>query len=391
MTRKWRNVMLLLGAMLGLVWLWPRPVFAHAGLVRSEPPDLCTALASPRVLPPASSCNQGGLLTAPPTSVHLWFSEPVQTVRHGLTVIAPSGQRVELGTIQNDGSELSIAVNAAEEGTYQVNWQIISEDTHPVVGHFAFSVGHTSAVAQASDFAPQIGAVSPPGLVLQVAGRWLHFLGYALAFGPLVFNGLVLRPLLPEQLEIAQAKTWRLCGFGILILLISEPLALLGQTGSLGPAQLFDVDTAGDILSSSFGRVLAQRVGAAVLLWVLLGGIRQGSAWANKVALALGLGLAIIDGQASHAVSSGSLVAGLVVNTIHLVAMGIWIGGLLALLTLWPLPALANHRPAFTRAVWPIGCRLFALAYYDRQHHVVAASERDRRFIQHRLRQNCLD
>ncbi len=340
--------LLLIGAGLWLVLLWPRPVFAHAGLVRSEPRDLCTALASPRVLPPATTCSQGSLLTEPPKSVHLWFSEPIQTVRHGLTVVAPSGQRVELGAIQNDGSELSIAVNAAEEGTYQINWQIISEDTHPVVGHFAFSIGHTSPVAQASDFAPQIGAVSSLGLVLQVAGRWLHFLGYALAFGPLVFNVWVLHPFLLAGLGM-QVKIWRLCSFGILILLISEPLALLGQTSSLGPTQMFDPDTAGDILSSSFGRVLAQRLGAAVLLWVLLGSIRQGSAWANKIALGLGLALAVVDGQASHAVSSGPIIVGLTVNTIHLVAMGLWVGGLLTLLTVWPTTALANHRPALTK------------------------------------------
>ena len=351
-------------AMLGLVWLWPRPAFAHAGLVRSEPPDLCTALASPRVLPPATNCNQGSLVAEPPPAVHLWFSEPVQTVRHSLTVIAPSGQQVELGAIQNDGSELSIAVNAAEEGTYQVNWQVISEDTHPVVGHFAFSVGHTSAVAQASNFAPQIGAVSALGLVLQVAGRWLHFLGYALAFGPLIFNVAVLRPLLLAQFETVRAKMWRLCNLGILLLLLSEPLALLGQTSSLGPAQLLDLDTAGDILSSSFGRVLAQRLGAAVLLWVLLGSIRQGSAWANKIALGLGLVLAIVDGQASHAVSSGPLIVGLAANTIHLVAMGIWVGGLLALLTIWPVTALVNHHLELTQRFGRVAavCLLWLIA-----------------------------
>ncbi len=302
----------------------PPLALAHAGLVRSLPAAQCYEL---------TQCSQNPVLTIPPTSLHLWFSEPVQTVRHGVTVISPSGKQVESGPIQSNSTELEIALTATETGTYQVLWQVISEDTHPVRGHFLFSVGEVSPSLsdKVSQSTQELGAVSSLGLVLQVAGRWSHFAGYALAFGGLVgrfwlnLGGLTFS-------AAATKRFWRLINLGILALLVAEPFALLGQTASLRVEQIFDPDLIGDILSSSFGRVQGQRLGAAILLWVLVGFGRQGSRAAEFASFGLGILLALADGQSSHAVTSGPLLPGLFANTIHVVAMGVWLGGLAVLL-----------------------------------------------------------
>jgi methionine-rich copper-binding protein CopC len=55
-----------------LAWLLlPAPVAAHARLLTTFPQD-------------------GSLLAAPPTSIHLWFSEPVDPVGEAIIVIAPA-------------------------------------------------------------------------------------------------------------------------------------------------------------------------------------------------------------------------------------------------------------------------------------------------------------
>ena len=72
---------------------------------------------------------------------------------------------------------------------------------------------------------------------------------------------------------------------------------------------------------------MTERVGAAILLWVLLGSDRQGKLLKWGVT-ALYLGLAVVDGQTSHAVISDSVWLGLPANTIHLAAVGFWLGGL---------------------------------------------------------------
>ena len=339
---------------LGII-LWPGLVQAHSGLVRSDPPDLCTSLQAPFPLPPQASCDTGVILPQAPTTVHLWFSEPVQVVRHSITVISPSGKSVAQGTIQNNGTDLSIAINAPELGIYQVRWQVISEDTHPVTGNFNFSVDHATPTTSRAQPA-LIGSVSLLGFVLQGLARLLHFTGYVLAFGSLIFWLVVLRPL-PTALVVLSVEppvadstseklppqVIRLIQLGIILLLLAEPLALFGQTSSLNSSQIFDLDLIGDSLSSSFGRLLAQRVGAAFLLWVLLGTVTEGSKHAPKVMLGLGVILALVDGQGSHAVSSGSLVVGLVANTIHIVAMAAWLGGLITLLAVWKLAALEKQ------------------------------------------------
>lgn len=331
-----------LALLLGLVE--PGRAFAHAELIRSLPSGQCDT-------PGASTCPGGSILDKPPTTVHLWFSEPIQTVRHGVTIIAPSGKPLETGPIKATEAEMEVEIAATEQGTYQVYWQVISGDTHPVRGRFLFSLGHTSPITEDSNSlagAGELGAVSGLGLALQTLSHWLHFLGYALAFGSLCFRRVVLYPAQlasPDQEKI-EKRLWRLVNWGSLALLMAEPISLLGQTSSLRTGQVFDPDLAGDILSSSFGRVMAQRLAVVVLLWVLLAGVRQGSLTAERVALGLGLLLALADGQASHAVTSGPLLLGLAANTIHLAAMGVWVGGLAALVFNLDL-ILASSRPNY--------------------------------------------
>jgi hypothetical protein len=49
----------------------------------------------------------------------------------------------------------------------------------------------------------------------------------------------------------------------------------------------------GAVLDSSFGRVLAQRLAAAILLWVLAGAIRSGALRAAWTVPLLGVALAL--------------------------------------------------------------------------------------------------
>lgn len=348
MGRRWRHnkkSWVVAATLLILFCAWPTtPALAHASLIRSDPPDLCNEWQNSAT---DGNCASGSILTTSPTAVHLWFSEPVQTVRHGLIIISPSGQQVEQGNIQTENSEISIKLNAAETGTYQVIWQVISSDSHPVIGRFNFSVGHSSPVAQLENNAPT-GNASSLGLFLQTLARWLHFLGYALAFGPALFNLAVLSSFRQES-EIVQGKLAKLVNWGIACLLLAEPLALLAQNSSLSVSQTFDLDLSGDVLSSSFGRVLGQQIGAAILLWVVLGLTRQKPLITNFIVIGVGVILALVDGQASHAVSSGPLLLGLIANTVHILAMGAWIGGLITLWLVWNTSSLSDKQAIILR------------------------------------------
>lgn len=348
---------LLIGALLWLAWSPPVEaqgltpasprVALHAVLLRSDP-------------------AAGSVLPAEPDVVRLWFSEPVQAVSSGIVVLDAAGRRVSRGAAQARGAALAVRLAPAGEGTYFVRWQVISSDTHPLEGQLSFSVGHASRGPEG--FAQNAG-VSPIGLMLQVLARWLHFAGYTLGFGTLAFGLFVLRPLgILTRGSIERRLHWLVNG-GIALLLLAEAVALVAQVVSLGVGSPFAPtasEIAGDALASGFGRVLSQRLGAALLLWVIAGiseslrasdeargGAPEVSARAGKgehialiASVIVGLALAVVDGEASHAVNVEPFWFGLTVNALHIAAMGLWIGGLLTLLAIWNTKELRGQRVA---------------------------------------------
>ncbi len=302
--------------------------------------------------------SSGAVLDAAPAQVQLVFSEPVKAGGGGIAVVAPSGRRAERGPARVAGGRLAIDVVAQEPGTYLVVWQVFSYDTHPERGRFAFSVGTPSVGAVATTAAGGSGSVSGAGLLLQTAGRGLHFAGFALGFGPLAFLLLVVRPL--GCGGDTERRLWRLSRAGVLLLLAAEPLALAGQVASLRGTPL-DATIAGDALASSFGRVLAQRLGAALLLWLLGVARAEGppaARWAPRLALGVALFVALIDGEASHAAGASPRIVAYLANATHIAAMGVWLGGLAALLALWRGGIPSGARRALA---WRFG-RVAALA-----------------------------
>lgn len=317
--RRAARVVLAAGALALACGLAPLVASAHAVLLTSEPLD-------------------GSLLAAAPASVRLLFSEPVQALADSITVVDPAGARVDRGPVEASGSSLAVPVAASAEGTYVVTWRAISNDTHPASGTLRFSVGRPSVrEPSASD------AVGPwLGVGVQVAGRLLHELGYGLSFGSIAFGLLVLRPM--GLASLGTERLGRLADAGILLLLAAEPASLLGQTASLAPGSFDDPSLLAAALSSSFGRVLAQRAAAALLLWVLVGAMRAGATRAAWGALVLGLALALVDGEASHAIDTGPVWLDVAANTLHVAAAGLWVGGLMSLLAVWTCSATEVHR-----------------------------------------------
>lgn len=95
---------------------------AHAELDRSEP-------------------RVGNTVSAAPREVTLWFSERLEPAFSRITVTGPNGQHVDSGKARVSGNQMSVAVKSAGAGTYQVNWHVLSVDTHTTEGNFNFQVG----------------------------------------------------------------------------------------------------------------------------------------------------------------------------------------------------------------------------------------------------------
>jgi copper transport protein len=254
-------------------------------------------------------------MAALPPGVDLLFSEPVSPAGAGIKVFSPSGRQIA-GPAISRGALLYAPVSSAETGTFVVSWQVLAADTHPSRGAFPFSVGRPSANPYSSLLTGgEIGTASPVGFALQALARWVHFIGFALVFGVVGYSALT------QDKQRGTRTVRRLVGAGIVMLIVAEPLSLLGQLASLS----FDTDTAIAVLSSGFGRLLGLRLAGALLVWALWS---LESPWP---VLGVGVGVALLDGASAHAIP-GVPVAGQLLVSIHVAAMGLWLGGLAAFL-----------------------------------------------------------
>jgi copper transport protein len=244
-----------------------------------------------------------------PPGVELIFSEPVSPAGAGIKVYSPSGHQIATPAISR-GSLLYDTMSSTETGTFVVSWQVLAADTHPSRGAFRFSIGRPSTNPYSWLLAGgEIGTTTPVGFLLQALARWVHFAGFALAFGVVGYQALTRR----------RQRFKRLVGLGVVLLIAAEPLALFGQLASLS----FDGDTAIAVLASGFGRLLALRLAGALFVWILLA---VDSPWPI---LGVGAGVALIDGASAHAIP-GLPGAGQLLVAIHVAAMGLWVGGLAA-------------------------------------------------------------
>lgn len=235
------------------------------------------------------------------------------------------------------GSDVSVAVDAHAPGTYQVVWSVISPDTHPEFGTMRFSVRRAGGVI--AEGTPAAGAPAVWGTALGAAAHFLHFAGYALGFGTFAAAWVLGRTPGASGGAGVSLAVWRAVGAGIALLLCAEPAAFAAESialGAIGGGS--DPAVVGAVLDSSFGRVLSQRVAAAILLWVLAGAIRSGALRAGWTVPLLGAGLAFVDGQAAHASGVRPLWWGLGVNAVHVGAMGLWGGTLAFVLLSRPAP-----------------------------------------------------
>jgi copper transport protein len=290
--------LLVIGLVLVLA-LYPVSAAAHALLLITDP-------------------AADAVLQRPPFAITLTFTEPVTPAGNGINVFSPSGRQVA-AQARPTGPTLIAPVTAAESGTYVVTWQVLAADTHPSRGAFRFTVGSPTS----NPYSPllsggEIGTATPLGFALQALARWMHFFGVALTFGVIVYQHVTRR----------EPRLRRVVYGGLIMLIAAEPLALVAQLASLS----IDGPTAIAVMASGFGRLLGLRLAIAVLLWAVLA---LDVFWP---VLTLGAAMALIDGAAAHAIA-GLAGAGLLLNALHLAAMALWVGALVAFV----LPSLARE------------------------------------------------
>ncbi|TVL92320.1 copper resistance protein CopC [Streptomyces sp. SAJ15] len=313
------------------------PASAHAALTATDPAD-------------------GAVLPTQPQRVTLTFSEGVLVSDDSVRVLDPRGRRVDDGEPDHrdgESSTMSVALRAGlPDGTYTVAWQAVSEDSHPVGGAFTFSIGAPSATTVS---VPTTAEPDPTVDTLYGVGRYAAYAGLVLLVGGCVFAAAC-RSSKPVE-RVAAAGWATLFAATVLLLLLRSP-----YTGGDTLGAALDLGRLDEVLSTKPGAALLARLlllgAAAGFLAVLFGPYARQRAKATarrELTVGLGVGGAVLAAglgatwaMAEHASVGIQPWLAMPVDVAHLLAVGVWLGGLVALLVTLragePVPGTAVRR-----------------------------------------------
>jgi copper transport protein len=293
------------------------PALAHATLESSNPAD-------------------GGTVAASPPAVTLSFSEPVEIQLGSIQVSSCTGARVDVGAPHHTSksSEVTASLPRLAPGQYLVTWRVISADSHPVHGAFYFSVGSGTGNTACAAKPPASKAGTDIGALYGVA-RGALFAGLALLIGGMVFLIAIARGT--SAARRCRVVVWT--GWIVTLLATIAGVMLQGpyaDAGPIGDAVKWTIIK--DILHTRYGHVAEFRLVLLALAVPLILTERHLSTrrrpnplWV-AAAMVVGLLLAATPGLAGHAATGSWVVLGVPFDTIHVAAMSVWLGGLVALL-----------------------------------------------------------
>lgn len=366
---------------LALAWTTTQTAWAHPLLLRATP-------APGTVLPSALS------------RVQLVFSEDLNGPGSRLTVVDHDHRSVTAGQAVVTSSNprvITVRLSRLRPGSYLVSWTVTSAaDGHIVHGAYVFSVRVRSPGALLSGSSS--GGQGFPGgdTLAALLAHWLLLLAAVAWFGSAFFSVVVLSALRRtggawDRVEAERLSTLIRLSAGIL--LAANAVALLVDAHELAGGDwqaALSASTLVDLLASQHGQLWIVRQVLAILAlaatvaiptrrpvpgW-LTPAVAEGASWhvASWVQVPLGVLYLYALSASGHAASAnvglflGShlVPATVLVDLLHLLAAGLWLGGQIYIVLLL-IPALAP-------AVVALGGSRIFLAALDRFSPVAYAS-----------------
>ncbi|HYW00823.1 MAG TPA: copper resistance protein CopC [Candidatus Acidoferrum sp.] len=300
------------------------PAYAHANLIRSDPPS-------------------NSVLPTSPQQIKLYFTEQVDPKLSGAKVYDSTGKEVDTGfsVDPSDATIIIVTLPNLPSGVYTVSWHAISAvDGHHTSGSFAFGVGNVTINIQQTSSSTAYTFPSP----LEVIERWLNILADTLFLGGSIFAIFVWLPTVSDQQndlpndvkQKVSLRSSRLLISSTIIAVIATILLLIVESIAAAPTNsLTDIiATAYTILSSSrlgqywIFRMIA--VTAAISGSTIVLKIKKPSKNHWKLILVIGLVLSLSTSLTSHnaAATEYDPTINLLADWIHLLAVGVWVGGL---------------------------------------------------------------
>ena len=327
-----KRLVALVGGFFALALLLATPAAAHATVVASTPGD-------------------GTRLAAAPKSVTIRFDEPVGLGSAGyLHVTDQTGRRVDARAAYHPGGDGTQVRDDLKpglgDGTYTASFRIVSADSHPVAGTVRFVVGDgplvrgsVSATSSADPGISQLFALS----------RWISYAGLALLAGA----WLVLT-VWPAGRDDRSARQLIWFGWGGAVL--GGVLELLMQgpySAGYGVGRLFSGSLIDNTLHEEYGQLHSLRLILLGALAVLLARALQPDARPSRWEWGGGavfVAIAWTFSRGGHAATTSPAWFSVLDDTVHVLAMATWLGGLMIVLR----AVLPRREPTELRSVLPV-------------------------------------
>ena len=293
-----------------------------------------------------------GRLNVSPRRVSLWFTATPQLAFSRIT-LSGAGGAITLDTIVADtGHALHAAIpRELPDGDYRVVWQTASADGHTIRGEFSFTVlasrpdthAHVDSVPPARIDARDTHRDQPASHGELRSARWVEFVALITILGALGFRHGVLPPLASRGVPTGDAadRARRLGQGGVFLYLLAAALRLHATSTAVnGDARALAPDALGALLTgTSWGMGWTTGMVGALLLLTGWGLSRRRSPIGTPIALTGALGLVASPALTGHAASSNWFIAAVTLDMLHVLAAGVWIGGLL-MVVLAGIPAM---------------------------------------------------
>ncbi|MHB8490182.1 MAG: copper resistance protein CopC [Candidatus Dormibacteria bacterium] len=282
---------------------------------------MAPSAVSAHALPVASVPAPGAVLQEPPTSVVIWFNEAPDPALSSIQILDINGGHHEVGhAVSSSGAPrvLSVKVRDMSKGTYTVAWLTVSaSDGHRVSGSFEFGV----QVVPPTALAAEPGAATSALSVIAVGARAVFYVSIVLLLGGIGVGFLV---------GVEHAGRLRAP------LIAANLLAVVGVAGitegQLSAAGSSWSQLVGTSLTGAFvTRLVPVLVGAVALLAAPRLSQRMqrpmmAIAWTGAALSSLA------DAAANHASTEAIPILSVLLQWVHILAGGLWVGGLAALI-----------------------------------------------------------
>jgi copper transport protein len=289
-------------------------VSAHAELLTSDP-------------------KPGEVLDAAPAHVTLTFSEPVEISLGAIRLFDGTGTSIDISPARHPdgrGEVVEIDLPDLADGSYVVDWRVVSSDSHPVHAAFTFQVGPDSNLG--AGLLDQIigsshtGKTASTGLTIS---RSLVTASIAIVFGGLLACGLGIVPFGRRQRLVIGISA----AIGAVSGLMAMPLEV-AYTAGRGLDVITDGSAWRAVFDTTIGiawvvRAAAIALSAAILLATHS---RSRARWWTAVLIVGLVTVGLASAYGGHGASGRWHYLGVVVTMLHVSSMAVWLGGLVLLI-----------------------------------------------------------